>query len=505
MPTLAEVRQKYPQYADMPDDKLADALHQKFYSDLSFDDFSKRIGYQSPNRMETDADVNARVQAKYGNMSFLDKIKGDLGSMKSGVTPIIRGAWDGVSAIPSLAADAGVGLRNALTGSDYDLPSKMSEDDLNTILPMPSTPGAREMRFGTSLLVGAKVPAPQAAKQAPAGFVKPAEDLVRQQTLAQAQKAGYVVPPATTNPTMLNKFLESVGGKIGTAQDAATKNQGVTNLLAKRAIGMTEDAPITEGGIQVARRDAGDAYSMLRAAGHIKTDPQYEDAIAKIGSKYTSAEKEFPELAKSEVKDLVTSLRKDGFSSDAAVDVMSILRDKASAAYKKGDSGVGSAYKSASKAIEDVIARNLERNGDAETLKNFEAARRLIAKTHSVESAFNESSGSVSAMKLGQQLAKGRPLSGELLTAAKFGQAFPKIAREITDSGSVRNTDIIMSAGAAGISKQPAYLIYPFLRQAVRSGLLSKTGQKLAVPGQSNGISPELAMAMLAATESLRK
>lgn len=44
MPTIAEVREKYPQYSDMSDTALADALHQKFYSDLPKADFYQKIG-----------------------------------------------------------------------------------------------------------------------------------------------------------------------------------------------------------------------------------------------------------------------------------------------------------------------------------------------------------------------------------------------------------------------------------------------------------------------------
>ena len=44
MPTIQEIRQKYPQYSDMSDDQLAGALHSKFYSDIPRDDFNKRIG-----------------------------------------------------------------------------------------------------------------------------------------------------------------------------------------------------------------------------------------------------------------------------------------------------------------------------------------------------------------------------------------------------------------------------------------------------------------------------
>ena len=44
MATLAEFRAQYPQYNEVPDVKLADALHQKFYSSIPKMDFYKTIG-----------------------------------------------------------------------------------------------------------------------------------------------------------------------------------------------------------------------------------------------------------------------------------------------------------------------------------------------------------------------------------------------------------------------------------------------------------------------------
>lgn len=45
MATIAEIRQKYPQYSDMSDDALAGALHSKFYSDMPREEFNAKIGY----------------------------------------------------------------------------------------------------------------------------------------------------------------------------------------------------------------------------------------------------------------------------------------------------------------------------------------------------------------------------------------------------------------------------------------------------------------------------
>jgi hypothetical protein len=47
MATIADIRAQYPQYADMPDAALADALHSKFYSDIPRADFDAKVGLTS--------------------------------------------------------------------------------------------------------------------------------------------------------------------------------------------------------------------------------------------------------------------------------------------------------------------------------------------------------------------------------------------------------------------------------------------------------------------------
>jgi hypothetical protein len=44
MATLTEIRNQYPQYADLPDDVLANALYKKFYSDIPRAEFDSKIG-----------------------------------------------------------------------------------------------------------------------------------------------------------------------------------------------------------------------------------------------------------------------------------------------------------------------------------------------------------------------------------------------------------------------------------------------------------------------------
>ena len=48
MDNLADFRRQYPQYDDMSDVELADAIHRKFYSDLPKADVFKRLEVKAP-------------------------------------------------------------------------------------------------------------------------------------------------------------------------------------------------------------------------------------------------------------------------------------------------------------------------------------------------------------------------------------------------------------------------------------------------------------------------
>lgn len=65
MPTIAEIRQKYPQYQDMSDNDLASALHKKFYSDMPVEQFNSKIGLAPQESQQSQAlrsDLSAMTQ-----------------------------------------------------------------------------------------------------------------------------------------------------------------------------------------------------------------------------------------------------------------------------------------------------------------------------------------------------------------------------------------------------------------------------------------------------------
>lgn len=49
---IKDVRERFPQYNDLSDDQLAQGIHKKYYPDMPFEDFSKKIGYSSQPKKE---------------------------------------------------------------------------------------------------------------------------------------------------------------------------------------------------------------------------------------------------------------------------------------------------------------------------------------------------------------------------------------------------------------------------------------------------------------------
>jgi hypothetical protein len=73
MATLAEFRAEYPQYNDVPDVKLADSLHQKFYANIPKMDFYKTIGLGSATEIPGAENV---VTKPAPEVSLRDRIMG---------------------------------------------------------------------------------------------------------------------------------------------------------------------------------------------------------------------------------------------------------------------------------------------------------------------------------------------------------------------------------------------------------------------------------------------
>ena len=323
------------------------------------------------------------------------------------------------------------------------------------------------------------------------------------QAAAQGQEAGYVIPPTQVNPSLLNRAIEGSAGKISTAQNASFRNQQVTNQLATKSLGLPEDTVITPEVLNNLRTTAGKAYENLGVTGTIKTSPKFNKALDEISvyKDAKQAEKDFPTGKANPIVEVVDSLRSPAFDVRSAMSKINVLRNDADLAFRAGDKGLYKANKEAGKILENTIENYLANTKQTDLLNEFRNARQLIAKTYSVENALNQATGSVDAKKLAAQLAKGKPLSGELKQSAEFAQAFPTAVQTTERMGSIPQTsplDLYASlglgtAGLYGGDAQTGALGFASgaIRPALRAAALSSPVQSRLINQQIQNVSPE--------------
>lgn len=301
-------------------------------------------------------------------------------------------------------------------------------------------------------------------------------------TIAEAARdAGYVIPPTQTNPTVLNSVLEGFSGKLSTAQKASGKNQSVTNNLAAQELGLPTDQPLSQAALAGVRQRAGAAYDAVANTGTVTPTAAYDQALDKITAPYLKAAQGFPNAPVNPVVASIDALRSSQFDAGSAVAKVSELREAADAAFRAGDKATGKALKSGANALEDALDTHLQNIGaPANLLQDFRNARAQIAKSYTVGSALNDSTGNVNAVKIASKLTKAQqtggtsPLSGNLRTIAETAQAFPKATQEITSSApGVSPLDFfgsnLLHAAGGGLASIATLGARPLTRAAILS------------------------------------
>jgi hypothetical protein len=434
------------------------------------------------------------------------------------------------TALPFMAMDTGVNVRNALTGSNYTPPST----DLNAAMdryfgkpqgkiekatdivgPMLVGAGATKLPGAAGTIFGGGTPELGADLGGTAGELVTlpkqgaSADQIKAMRLAAAlkrsQDAGFVVPPTTTNPTAVNQALETVGGKIATQQKASIVNQGAANTLAAQANGIGDASLMTPESLQSLRLQAGKAYQAIRNAGSFTTDDDYKQAIDAVKDQALGITKSFPEATPSPAAGVAAQLDVKTIDASHAVDMITRLRDLKSAAYKNSDSASGKMYGDLAKALEDQMDRGLQdraavpgSNVSPDMVAGYRAARQKIAIAHSTEDAM-DSQGNVSIMALKRAMDRGEPLSGGLRQIAEFGEQFEKAAQPPAKIGSAGinhlEGGLTSLAGGAGALVGEHFggtaggavglgvgAMLPFARRGAQSMLLSPRGQARGIP-----------------------
>lgn len=484
--------------------------------DALMEEVNKQDGYVAPEKPST--------LAEYG---------------KSLVSAAARPIINAVTAVPNMAQDAGVYLRNkadqgmnavapdlmqkvygankkiiAATGNnavvdallpteprgDHELPSQDYQRAVDATFTPPATTAGKIGEFINSGIVGGRLPTPSGLKGAPAAYqtAKEAETAAKMHVLRQSQALGAAVPPTTVKPTFTNRILESFGGKVATAQQAASNNAtNFTNPLARSAINAPDNAVLDKGTLDLLKDHAGLAYDSVRNAGRFTAPKSYMQKLDALEADATKALKSFPEIGKSlGIDDMTSALNmargnavgiknaRPILSADDTISAIKLLRQRSLDAYAGDKRTLGKTYKAIATAMEDAVEEGLAQKGQAgaKLLADFKASRTQIAKIFSIAESNNPVTGDVSAKALGTQMKGGAPLTGELAAAARFGIAFPREGRLLNESIGVNQLTPNMAAvGAANSGEKTGLLGFgiPVIGQYARDFMLSRTGQRI--------------------------
>lgn len=308
-------------------------------------------------------------------------------------------------------------------------------------------------------------------------------------TARNAMQEGYVIPPSMVKPSFGNRAVETFSGKHETAQIASTRNQEVTNNLVRRALGMPKDAPLSQEAMKLFSHQQYQAgYEPVKQLGMIPASQKFNDALDAI-VKQSTGKGTIPAMGKQrqEIIDLVSAHKSQGFDSADAIDAIRALRDDAGGAFTRGEDAKGKALRAVANAYEGAIDDALATTGQRDLLTAYRDARKNIAMAHTVEKGLREGAGTVDARALGRELQKGKPLTGDLRTAASFGSTFDKAAQPPHLIGSpgvnvLKHSMALMNSGIGGAAFGPAGLALGALNYATppvaRSIMFSKPYQQ---------------------------
>lgn len=279
----------------------------------------------------------------------------------------------------------------------------------------------------------------RAASTAAAAQSAQARNAVRDQTLRDGQQQGLMVTPGSVNPSGRNVAMEQIAGKSRVEQQISLKNQEVFDSLARRAVGLPENAALTVPAMKAVRAEEyAKGYVPLAQAGPIQTDQTFRQQLTDIVNRFTGPSRSFPGAIPNEVNHLVGSIRVGQFDAADGIQMSQTLRDAASGSFRQGNNGLGHAQIAASRAIEDQIERQLASMNNpqaAQMLQQFRDSRVRMAVSHAVEDAIHVGSGSIDASKLAADLQKGKMLTNELETAARFANTFKNVSKSPANIG----------------------------------------------------------------------
>lgn len=432
---------------------------------------------------------------------------------------LARGAATGVTGTVGMLGDAlNTGI-NMAAGTSLGMPSKAIQGALSGMgLPEAQTGDEKFMEALASFGGGMMDPAMTGITRQIAqhfGGLYPntaAPNQVRADTIRRAQEEGYKFSPSEAGAGMPGRALQTMTGGRLHDEVANYANQGVTDQIARRQLGLPRDTPLTE---QVMRQMMDDtyqnAYGPVRGVGQIPSMPGFRQAMQDISNNHGIAAS-FPDARQPDITALVNAYNVPQFDSSHAVDAIRGLRQAAKDAHRTGRGDLGEAQRQIATALENNIEEYLTaqqqqgilhgvvRNNrltainPQQLIDDFRQGRQALAMQHAVDDSLVEGAGNVDATKLAQQMNKGVPLTDGLRTIAETANVarpsmhYPQGGKPNMFSQLER----YLAAGAVmGTPYNPvslAGLAAPLASSGIRQGMMTDMGQRLfAQPATPTG------------------
>lgn len=433
--TMQQVRAQFPQYHDLSDEQLAQGLHQKFYSDMPFDQFSKTIGY-SP----TPAAPSLSEKIANATNGYIDPAA--TGHALAGEAELLGG---GIANIPHGVLSAGGDLLQRLgitakNPAEHALEVPTGQTAKEFVTGVGQTPAAQavgDAAHRADTAIGNFSPVLQDVLHEGAGVAGDVLNLVPGvagakavvsgvgRTLAESAAAG-----ATDAARAGFRNGETLAGRTGTslAGDSAkptlvNHNAAVGNTIASSEAGVPHGTDLSYEALAEARTAPNAVYDRVaaelpdgelntNAQNGIRTAGQPEGGRVSQGSPQAQAQIETlrqqlltggPRTGRQWVNEL-RGLRQEGFTNAASDDI--------------SNQQLGRAQLDMARAIEGHIGDTLPPNGTV-SLQQFQDARKALAKNFTVQSALRGNDVDLNALARVQR-ADPQLLDGGLKTAADF-------------------------------------------------------------------------------------
>lgn len=264
---------------------------------------------------------------------------------------------------------AGMGAKEVIKEGAKQVASSLAGTTAKTLIDEGRAPSAKEAALSAAgAVVGTALGKAAASDKL---SKSQSQELIRQQQQAETDEAlrmwqalGGVVDPVQTNPGVMTKAIERMGGKTVIAGEATLKNTLAAGDIARAEIGLAQNSPLTYSTLKAQKADASRVYDYIASISN-----STEKLIDKVGKKREEARNYWKE-----------------YGSSSSVNSL----EKAQKAQAQADS-----MESNLEAIVNKIDPNL--------IPQFRDARKTLSKIHVVESALTgPETGLINPMVIGK-------------------------------------------------------------------------------------------------------